>query len=190
MSEKATEPSDAPWRDEDTLQRLYWEEEMTTTEIGDELGCSSGSVLRWMEKHDIPRRSRYEASRLAGCLEAAREARRVDWVPYTISKGYEIWRDSGTGNDVAVHQLLAIANGADPHEVFREGTVAHHRSSHRRDNRPENIEVMERGVHSRTHGIDEWTEEDGIPVLVTQREDSSESLESEEATQRPSEASE
>ena len=47
---------------------------------------------------------------------------------------------------------------------------------------------MERGVHSRTHGIDEWTEEDGIPVLVTQREDTSEPPESEKAPQRPSEA--
>lgn len=188
MSEKATESSDAPWRDEDTLQRLYWEEEMTMTEIGDELGCSSGSVLRWMEKHDIPRRSRYEASRLAGCGDAASEARRVEWVPYVVTNRYEIWRDGIAGEEVRVQQLLAIADGADPHEVFSDGIVTHHRNCHRRDNRPENIEVMARGVHSRTHGIDEWTEEDRIPVLVTQREDSAESPESKEASQRSSEA--
>lgn len=170
MSTTNDQDSDAPWRDEETLRRMYWEEGMSSQDIGDELGCSYGAVLRWMDKHDIPRRDRLEASHLAGCLEAAQEARRVPWVPYTISSGYEIWRDSKTGNDVSVHQLLAIANGADPHEVFREGTVAHHRSGHRRDNRPENIEVMERGEHTKAHMADEWTEEDGFPVLVNPRD--------------------
>jgi hypothetical protein len=166
LSTTEEQSNDTPWRDEERLRRMYWEEEMSSQDIADELGCSYGAVLRWMDKHDIPRRDRLEASHLSGCLEAAREARRVDWVPYTISNGYEIWRDSATGNEISVHQLLAIANGADPHDVFRDGMVAHHRSGHRRDNRPENIEVMERGEHTLTHMESEWVEEDGIPVLV------------------------
>jgi len=145
---------------------MYWEEEMSSQDIADELGCSYGAVLRWMEKYDIPRRGRIEASKLAGAAQAAREATEVDWVPYIVSNGYEVWRDTRTGNEVSVHQLLAVANGADPHEVFRQGTVAHHRSGHRRDNRPENMEVMELGVHSRLHNTGEWTEKDGFPVLV------------------------
>lgn len=150
---------------------MYWEEEMSSQDIADELGCSYGAVLRWMEKHDIPRRDRVEASKLAGAIEAAREALEAPWVPYTISNGYEIWRDTRTKNEVGVHHLLAIAGGADPHEVFGDGTVVHHRSGHRRDNRRENVEVMGRGEHTITHQKSEWVEEDGIPVLVAQRKE-------------------
>lgn len=49
--------------------------------------------------------------------------------------------------------------------------MAHHRSGHRRDNRPENIEVMERGEHTTAHMNDDWTEEDGFPVLVNPRDE-------------------
>lgn len=171
MSATEEQSTDAPWRDEETLRRMYWEEEKSSQAIADELGCSYGAVLRWMEKYDIPRRDRIEASKLAGAAQAAREATQVDWVPYIVANGYEVWRDTYTGNEVSVHQLLAIANGVDPHDVFKDGTVAHHQSGHRRDNRRENIEIMELGAHSRLHNIGEWTEEDGIPVLVSQEKE-------------------
>jgi len=166
LSATEEQSNDAPWRDEERLRRMYWEEEMSSQDIADELGCSYGAVLRWMDKYGIPRRDRIEASKLAGAAEAAREATEVDWVPYIVSNGYEVWRDTRTGNEVSVHQLLAVANGFDPHKVFRDGTVAHHRSGHRRDNRRENIEVMELGVHSHLHNTGESVEEDGFPVLV------------------------
>lgn len=46
-----------PWRDEDTLRKLYCEEEMTATDVGKELGCEQKTVLVWLEKNDIERRS-------------------------------------------------------------------------------------------------------------------------------------
>jgi len=42
-----------PWRDPDTLIRLYYDEELTQAEIADELGCKQKAVSRWMRRYDI-----------------------------------------------------------------------------------------------------------------------------------------
>jgi len=47
-----------PWQDKETLKELYVEKGMTTTEIGDMLGCGEGTVWRWLDKYDIERRNR------------------------------------------------------------------------------------------------------------------------------------
>lgn len=43
---------------EDSLRKLYCEEDLTMKEVGDELGYSKQQVHYWMEEHDIKRRSR------------------------------------------------------------------------------------------------------------------------------------
>lgn len=45
-----------PWKNEEFLSRLYIEEELTTTEIGDRLGINSSTVSYWLNKHGIPTR--------------------------------------------------------------------------------------------------------------------------------------
>jgi hypothetical protein len=53
MSETESEPAH---RDPDTLRRLYHEEGLTLSEVGERLGIGDEAVLRWMSKHDIERR--------------------------------------------------------------------------------------------------------------------------------------
>ncbi|SFC24126.1 hypothetical protein SAMN05444422_10621 [Halobiforma haloterrestris] len=57
---KETNPSATdepkPWRDEGRLRELYVEQEMTMTEVGDELGCSHKTIENWLKKHGIPKR--------------------------------------------------------------------------------------------------------------------------------------
>lgn len=50
------EAKSTPWQDEETLRRLYWDEEMPMPAMADKLGCSDGTILRWMKRHDIDRR--------------------------------------------------------------------------------------------------------------------------------------
>lgn len=45
--------ADTPWRDEETLRELHFEEGMTQQEIADELGCTSATVSRWFQQHNI-----------------------------------------------------------------------------------------------------------------------------------------
>mgnify|MGYP000347198467 CR=1 FL=1 len=56
-----------------------------------------------------------------------------------------------------IHQLIVIAHGQDPNNIFDPEIVVHHRNTHKYDNRPENLEVMSISEHSRHHydGISE-----------------------------------
>lgn len=49
-----------PWRDRETLKSLYWDEYLTATEIADKFGCDKSTVGRWLDKHDIEKRSNAE----------------------------------------------------------------------------------------------------------------------------------
>lgn len=44
---------DTPWRNEETLRRLYVDEGMSTNAIGEELGCHGPTVARWLRNHGI-----------------------------------------------------------------------------------------------------------------------------------------
>lgn len=47
---------DEPWKDPETLERLYWDEEMCFREIAEHLDCSPDKVRYNMEVNEIPRR--------------------------------------------------------------------------------------------------------------------------------------
>lgn len=49
----SAETDAAPWRDAETLRRLYVDRELKTHEVGDRLGCSKQTVSRWLNRHDI-----------------------------------------------------------------------------------------------------------------------------------------
>ncbi|ELZ06783.1 hypothetical protein [Natrialba aegyptia] len=135
----STAQKSTSYRDEETLRRLYVEKGLTTYEIADELECSQYTIRTWMERHGIDRRRRGRHNR-------------VEYATYEITTGnYELWKDQICEESIYVHQLLAIADGADPYDVFDDSMVCHHRSDHPRDNRPGNIEVMDWGEHSSHH---------------------------------------
>lgn len=73
--------------------------------------------------------------------------------------GYRRWRawDAREGRDryLYVHQLLAISEGADPARVFSDGNFhVHHRSEHKQDNRPGNLELRDGNRHLSEHGLE------------------------------------
>lgn len=48
---------DAPWRDADTLRRLYHSDNLTLSEVADELETTVKTIHKWMDKHGIERDS-------------------------------------------------------------------------------------------------------------------------------------
>jgi SLT domain-containing protein len=66
------------------------------------------------------------------------------------------------GKEFAEHQLVAIADGADPHKVFGGGQI-HHVNGCRYDNRRENIVLLTSQEHGLVeHGDMEVDGEEGI----------------------------
>jgi hypothetical protein len=50
-----TDTADQPWRDADTLERLYIDDGLSRPEVADRLGCSPSTVDSWLQRHDIRR---------------------------------------------------------------------------------------------------------------------------------------
>ena len=64
---------------------------------------------------------------------------------------YPHWSITGE-RTIAVHQLLVIADGADPYRVFDEKYNVHHRNGCALDNRPENVDLVHVEEHGRLDG--------------------------------------
>lgn len=43
-------PDEEPWKDADVLRDLYHDKGLDQSEMGDELGCSAGTISYWMNK--------------------------------------------------------------------------------------------------------------------------------------------
>lgn len=100
------EQSSKPWQEAETLRQLYWVEGLSLADIGEKFDRGQHTILYWMDKHGIERRDP---------AEATTQATRVEYATRFIGQnGYERWSDWISGERVAVHQLLAIAGGADP----------------------------------------------------------------------------
>jgi hypothetical protein len=145
---KVVTMSEKPYKNPNTLRKMYHGKGMSTYEIGDEFGVSDNTILRHMREYGIERRDKHKASHM-----------RIQKKPasyYTSSDGYCVCSSTYYGNKsiVYVHQLVAIANGADPYKVFSDGEYhTHHKNEVRWDNRPENLKFVSQFEHRAEHRI-------------------------------------
>lgn len=155
--------SNHPWRVREVLVETYFIRHMSLSETADVLGCSAKTVLKWMERHGFPRRDKIEELRRVNSVNRASYSQTND--------GHQIWKSyhDGETTTVGVHVLTAIADGADPYEVFSDGTHIHHKNGVPWDNRGDNLEVLTISKHRRTHSQDEWIENDGWEELKTKK---------------------
>lgn len=128
--------SDDPHRDAEQMRKWYVEEKLTTREIADKCDVSQPTVCKWLEKHGIDKR---------------KSNRERPPTYYTRQNGYEYVMSNGEA--VFVHQLVAIANGADPYKTLGDLThVIHHKKPIPWLNTPENVELVTQSEHRQEHG--------------------------------------
>ena len=148
------------------LREQYVEKRKTQQEIADEWGVGRNTIHRWLKKHGIDRRN----------WTGTGAWNRVQYASFYTEThengGYEKVGSYDPELEVmrwtTVHQLTAIADGADPNKVFSNGEYqTHHRTPIPWLNFAENVEVIPRAQHQHAHQRGEWDEKDGLPVLVT-----------------------
>jgi hypothetical protein len=136
-----------PWLPEDELRRLYWEEDYSQREIADKFDSSQKVVLEAMRYYGIEsEKANNDPTRPPSHSFMSKNE--------TVGTTYEVIQNTHEGNieSVLLHRLIAIAYGKlEPDEYFDPDVVVHHKTGHGLDNRPDNIQVMERGDHQTMH---------------------------------------
>jgi len=137
------------YTDEDTLRRLYYDEEQSTNDIAEMAGVTGGTIRNWMDCFDMDRRDRGEAAAMKN---------RVEYAQYVTDKdGYPVWK-SWSGDSVTrlpVHHLMLVADGHDPHDVFSDDTEGHHKRPVPWLNTPDNLELLSTFDHQSHHNTGE-----------------------------------
>jgi len=138
MTDYDTETQDSNgYRDAETLCRLYWDEGLSSYEIADRFGVTKTTILRWMNRLDIDRRDKLES------IKTTHPHIRTDAAGYV--------RIQANGEVARMHQLIAIAEGEDPYDLFGGGIDIHHKNGIPWHNSPDNLRPMDRGEHTRIH---------------------------------------
>lgn len=123
------------WQDPEVLERLYWGEGMSLEEVADRLGCHFTTVNKWLNRHDIPKRTANQ-DKPPSLTHISSGDRYYE--------GFAVRDPDGSQVRVYHHRLLAVAEYgfdgvADKH--------IHHRNNIPWDNRPSNIEPLSPSSH-------------------------------------------
>jgi transposase-like protein len=143
--------------DYEWLENQYVTRQRSTRDIANELGCGKKAVIRHLERAGVDRRDTSEATSLG------MDNGHCGF--HTSKNGYEMATTRGDERawQVGIHRLIAIANGADPYELFTRakhtGKHVHHDNAIPWDNRPENIEVLSQSDHQKEH-MDDFTRDE------------------------------
>lgn len=140
---------DGKHTDREWLAEQYHGKGRPLKEIADECDVNPVTIMNWMDKYDIPRRGYTDHFR----VERVNIVHRPDG--YVDAKTREPQSADAFTASVKIHQLVAIAEGADPYKIFSDGEhQCHHINGVKWDNRPENIEVLSQSEHDRLHAAE------------------------------------
>lgn len=142
-----------PWIPKDDLFRLYHIEGYSQHEIADIYDVNQAAIWRAMDKWGLETdKSRSDPTHPPkhGIINPSKRV------------GSEYEQIQTTIDDQCysflVHRMIAVAHGKLPVREFTNGDkVVHHESKHGLDNRPPNLEVMDRGDHQTMHNIERYS---------------------------------
>lgn len=118
------------------LKKQHHDNEKSLAQIARENDVVQSAVRYWMDKHGLKVHSNH---------------RDIPQFVFSYSSINHPTMKNCDGKAVPVHKLVAIANGASPHDLFggHGGYQVHHKNNHPADNRPENLEVLTAEEHGR-----------------------------------------
>ncbi len=128
-----------PWDDEQRLEREYIQKNKSSKELADEWGCSRATISRAVRRFGL------------NGIKEDPIGKRVERAHFhTDESGYERCQAAvgDTTKHIKIHRLIAVAH----HGISAvKDKVVHHDNDLKWDNRPCNLEIMERGEHVAMH---------------------------------------
>ena len=155
-SQREAQQPDGKYTNREWLHKQYVQEGRAMADIAGECDVSAAVILKWLRRFGIKTRNATEHS-TQKAVGITNEKGEFGDVPGCYRKIMNSWVVDGgrEWRSVYVHQLLAIAEGADPYKVFSNGEwQVHHKNRIRWDNRPENIAFKKREEHRSEHVAD------------------------------------
>lgn len=131
---------EVPWHNKELLQRRYIERQQSSSEIAKDLGTTKHTICNWLKRHDIETRENTQELR-------EKYQRKLPASRYFHKETGYIYLRSAEAS-ILEHRLLAVAKYGI--EAVKDMDV-HHKNNIPWDNRPENIELMDKAEHAKHH---------------------------------------
>jgi len=148
------------------LYQKYVTEGLSIPDISVLCGYSKTHVGRLLKKANIKTRTKAEGVR----TPLSRQKRHISMtgkMPGELNPSYKrgYWETNGylftrvKGKPCQVHRIIAEKKIGRP---LQDNEVVHHINGNKKDNRPENLEVMTRSEHIQLHSNDRWQEKEMV----------------------------
>jgi predicted XRE-type DNA-binding protein len=149
-----------PYQVPETLERLYWDDGLSQTEIAEHFDVDQSTISREMDKHGIETRPD-AVERITESVENRGNDSDNDGSIYrTVKESGTVWyclydpnsEDDGSTWGISEHQLVALLEH-DPYDVFADETVVHHElAAPVAVNVAANLDVIGATEHLHIHG--------------------------------------
>lgn len=139
-----------PYKSEDWLREQYHENERSLEDIGNECNVDQTSVLLYMKKHDIPRRTKAESRMIHSRNTPV-------FHQFTPEDNLRVRKErcaslyDGDADYVFIHRLVGVAEYGFDSVCDKH---IHHKNGICLDNRPCNLEPLSQEKHNEVHAAD------------------------------------